>query len=153
MDVAAFLGGGPESDLSVVDGVSASGRDGVDPQGVAADGAGGTTAGEGGADWGAPPKLKDEGDPPKLNGDAGAAGLGVDDAAPKTGIAADGFGDENGFAGTEANGLDAAGVADEPPNEKGEEEGAPAPNAGAAEGAPPPKLNPPPNAGLGADEG
>lgn len=151
VDEVTFFGGGPDSDLSVVDGTSASGRVALDPQGVAPDGGGGTaaTAGEGGAEAGAP-KLKDDGDPPKLNGDAAAAaGLGVEDAAPNTGIAGDGFGDENGLAGTDANGLDAAGVEDDPPNVNGAgaEEGVP-PKPDDGEGAALPKLKPPPKAGF-----
>lgn len=154
VDEVTFFGGGPDSDLSVVDLSSASGREGVEPQGVAADGAGGTTAGEGGAEVTAPapPKVNPPGDPPKLKGEADAAGLaGVEEAAPKTGTAGDGFGDENGFAGMAAKGLDAAGFEADPPNVKGDEvaEGVdPDPDRGAAD----PKVNPPPKAGLGAAE-
>lgn len=148
-----FFGGGPERDLRADDdeGVSASGREGVDPQGVAAKGAGGTTAGEGGAEVAAP-KLKDEGDPPlKLKGEA-AAGLGVEGAAPKMGTAGEGFGEEKMLDGTAAKGLGAAGVL---LKEKGveEEEGGADPNPVDVDAAPPPKVKAPPKAGLDAGAG
>lgn len=125
--------------------VSPFGRVDEDPQGVAADGAGGTTAGEGGAEvTAAAPKLNEGDPPPKLNGEA-AAGLGVDGGpAPKTGTAGEGFGEEK-MLGTDAKGLGV--VEDEgAPKEKGvEEEGAAAPVVGEDTA---PNEKPPPKAGL-----